>query len=150
MIRYSLGCDNGHGFESWFPSASAYDAQRERKLVLCPVCGSARVDKQIMAPQVARADKRPGRSKRPAARQEVALMSPDEHELRRKLAGLRAELVKNSDYVGDRFPEEARAMHDGEIEHRSIWGEASPEEARALAEDGIEVAPLPPKLEDRN
>lgn len=149
MIRYSLGCDNGHGFESWFPSSGAYDSQRRRGLVSCPVCGSAEIDKQLMAPQVTRTDRRP-EGRKPPAKQEVALMSPDEHDLRRKLAGLRADLVKNSDYVGDRFPDEARAMHDGEIEHRSIWGEATPEEARALAEDGIEVAPLPPKFEDRN
>ena len=57
MIRYSLQCENGHEFESWFASSDAYDKQVKRKLVSCPACGSAKVEKAIMAPRLARTDK---------------------------------------------------------------------------------------------
>jgi len=78
------------------------------------------------------------------------MISPQERELRQKLKALRDHLTKNAEHVGARFPEEARKMHYGEIEHRSIYGEASPDEAEALHEEGIEFHPLPVLPEDRN
>jgi hypothetical protein len=80
----------------------------------------------------------------------VAMISPQEQEFRQKLKALRDHLVQNAEHVGPRFPEEARKMHYGEIEHRSIYGEASPEEAKELHEEGIEFHPLPVLPEDRN
>ncbi|BBF91331.1 DUF1178 family protein [Blastochloris tepida] len=155
MIRYALRCEGGHAFESWFPSFEAYEQQRQRGLVACPLCGSAKVEKQLMAPSVVRAG-RAGPAI-PAAvpeaappAQPVALMSPQDQELRAKLQALRTHLTENSDYVGPGFADEARRMHAGESVHRSIWGEATAEDARALAEDGIEVVPLPPAFEDCN
>jgi hypothetical protein len=73
----------------------------------------------------------------------VAIMSPQERELRKKLKELREHVTRNADYVGPRFPEQARKIHYGEVEHRSIYGEASPDEAKALHEEGIEFHPLP-------
>ena len=161
MIRYSLHCENDHDFESWFASSDAYDKQVKRKLVTCPVCGSAKVEKAIMAPRLARTDKQ--RSPMPEAppapipapvvpeqKAPVAMLSPQEREFRQKLKALRDHLTKNAEHVGSRFPEEAREMHYGEIEHRSIYGEASPDEAEALYEEGIEFHPLPVLPEDRN
>ena len=156
MIRYTLRCDRDHSFESWFQSSSAYDAQIKRKLVSCPVCGSAKVEKAIMAPRIV---SKKGRDKAPApvetpaeptASESTSLMMAQERELRAKIRELRDHIVKNADNVGERFPNEARAMHYGDKEHRPIYGEASPDEARSLIEEGVEVAPLPTLPEDRN
>ena len=156
MIRYTLRCERGHGFESWFQSSSAYEAQEKRKLVNCPVCGSAKVERAIMAPQIVSKKGRESAPPAPAASTEVAaptstpLMMAQERELRAKLKELRDHIVKNADNVGERFPNEARKMHYGDIEHRPIYGEASPEEARSLIDEGVEVSPLPVLPEDRN
>jgi hypothetical protein len=158
MIHYSLHCENGHEFESWFASSDAYDKQLKRKLVTCPVCGSAKVEKAIMAPRLKRTDKgRPAMPEPsppppapPESKAPVAMISPQEREFRQKLKALRDHLTKNAEHVGPRFPEEARKMHYGEIEHRSIYGEASPDEAKELHEEGIEFHPLPVLPEDRN
>jgi hypothetical protein len=159
MIRYALACDQAHEFESWFPSSDAYDAQRKRGLLACPVCGSEKVEKQIMAPRLARTDREPAGipSAAPApavpeapAPQPMALISEKERELRAMLKALREHVQKNADHVGNRFPEEARRMHYGEIEHRSIYGEATPIEARELIEEGIEIHPLPIIADERN
>ena len=149
MIRFSLVCDREHGFESWFRDSAAFDDQAERGLLSCPVCASVKVSKAIMAPQVARKD----RTAVPAAaptRQQVALMSPEEAALRAKVKELRAMLTENSDYVGDRFADEARRMHEGELEHRPIYGEAKIEDVRSLIEDGVDIHPLPTLPDERN
>jgi len=168
MIRYALVCEKGHAFESWFADSAAYDKQAKRGLVVCPQCGAAKVEKAIMAPRLATSKKRKAQApaaeapvaEAPAAEAPaapaaeapapVAMVSPQEREFRAKLKELRDHLVKNADHVGSKFPEEARKMHYGEIEHRSIYGEASPDEAKALVEEGIEVHPLPVLPEERN
>jgi hypothetical protein len=169
MIRYALACDQGHAFESWFQNSAAYDKQVKRGLINCPVCNSAKVEKTIMAPRLTGTKKR-GRAMVPATptpeapapaavtpaaatpdvSAPVAMMSPQERELRSKLKELREHLTKNADYVGQKFPEEARKMHYGEIEHRSIYGEASPDQAKELHEEGIEFHPLPVLPDERN
>ena len=152
MIRYTLNCDKGHTFESWFANSAAYDKQAKRSLIACPVCNSAKVEKAIMAPRLGRSETAdespaptpaPAPAARPAPPSPVAIMSPQERELRKKLKELREHVTKNADYVGPRFPEQARKIHYGEIEHRSIYGEASPDEAKALHDEGIEYHPLP-------
>ncbi len=163
MIRYTLHCAKGHYFESWFANSAAFDKQKKRGLVTCPMCGSAKVDKAIMAPRLGRADAakiEPPQLPAPSAptppnatvgsmpavapgKTPVAMMSPQERELRQKLKELRDHVTKHASYVGARFPEEARKMHYGEVEHRSIYGEASPEDAKELNEEGIEFHPLP-------
>ncbi|MGI8526068.1 MAG: DUF1178 family protein, partial [Pseudolabrys sp.] len=142
MICYTLACERGHSFESWFADSAAYDKQAKRRLVSCPVCGSAKVGKAIMAPRLASAGKREqARPEAPAPAPEktpVAMISPAEQEFRQKLREVREHLTTNADNVGAKFPEQARKMHYGEIEHRSIYGEASPKEAKDLSEEGIE------------
>ena len=162
MIHYNLRCDKGHAFESWFQSSSAYESQEKRKLVNCPVCGSAKVERAIMAPQIVSKKGRAGAERTStepaaAATAEAAvpaastpLLMAQERELRAKLKELREHIVKNADNVGERFPNEARKMHYGDIEHRPIYGEASPDEARALIDEGVEVTPLPVLPDDRN
>ena len=157
MIRYNLRCDAGHAFESWFQSSSAYESQEKRKLVSCPACGSTKVERAIMAPQIVNKKKDPAEpapaisaSTDVAAPTSTPLMMAQERELRAKLKELRDHIVKNADNVGERFPNEARKMHYGDIEHRPIYGEASPEEARSLIDEGVEVSPLPVLPDDRN
>jgi hypothetical protein len=156
MIRYNLRCERGHAFESWFQSSQAYETQEKRKLVNCPSCGSAKVERAIMAPQIV-SKKSPDRAAPAHAPATEAttpastpLMMAQERELRAKLRELRDHIVKNADNVGERFPVEARKMHYGDIEHRPIYGEASPEEARSLIDEGVEVSPLPVLPDDRN
>jgi hypothetical protein len=161
MIRYTLVCERQHNFESWFANSAAYDKQVKRGLVGCPICGSIKVDKAIMAPRLGRSGKpidmpqAPPEAPAPAAAPAeapapVAMMSSQEREFRSKLKELRDHLTRNAENVGRKFPEEARKMHYGEIEHRSIFGEASPQEAKDLHEEGIEFHPLPVLPDERN
>jgi hypothetical protein len=174
MIRYALVCDKHHEFESWFANSAAYDKQVKRGLVTCPSCGSAKVEKALMTPRLARSRSTslqgaPARSPEPLQEKEtpaqqpaaaapdaapgpapVAMMTAQEQELRKKLRELRDLLVKNAENVGSRFPEEARKMHYGEKEHRSIYGVASAQDAEALHEEGIAFSALPVLPDDRN
>jgi hypothetical protein len=157
MIRYNLRCERGHAFESWFQSSAAYESQEKRKLVGCPSCGSVKVERAIMAPQVVSKKGREAARPEPAvvpaeaaSSESTPLMMAQERELRAKLRELRDHITKNADNVGERFPNEARKMHYGDIEHRPIYGEASPDEARALIDEGVEVSPLPILPDDRN
>ena len=160
MILYNLICEKSHEFESWFPSSAAYDKQAKRGLISCPSCGSAKVEKAIMAPRIigkkgrGRATPPPEPASTPAPEAApsgpTSLMMAQERELRAKLKELRDHIVKHADNVGERFANEARAMHYGDKEHRPIYGEASPEEAKSLIDEGIEVSPLPTLPEDRN
>jgi len=162
VIRYNLICDQRHEFESWFQNSAAYDKQAKRGLVSCPLCGSSKVEKAIMAPRLARKDNStpiiaPAEAapSAPAAAPveaptPVAMISPQEREFRKKLKELRDHLTANADNVGKKFPEVARKMHYGEVEHRSIYGEASPKDAKELHDEGIEFHPLPVLPEDRN
>jgi hypothetical protein len=164
MIRYNLVCAKGHEFESWFAGSAAYDKQARRGLVECPLCGSTKVEKALMTPRLAgtrksmpAASDAPGPAApgpvvpaAPEPQAPVAMISPQEQELRTKLRELREHLVKNAENVGQQFPEEARKMHYGEKEHRSIYGTASPDDAKALHEEGIAFAPLPVLPDERN
>ncbi|MFV0491290.1 MAG: DUF1178 family protein [Pseudorhodobacter sp.] len=137
MIHYSLKCAEGHGFESWFRSASAFDSLVAAGQVVCPSCGSTRVEKAPMAPALSSGQEADG-TRQP----EAALNSPTDPRAE-ALAALRREVEKNSEYVGGSFAYEARAMHSGEKPERSIHGEARADEARALLEDGVPILPLP-------
>jgi hypothetical protein len=153
MIRYNLRCEKGHTFESWFQSSVAYESQEKRKLVSCPSCGSVKVERAIMAPRIVSKKGREAAApatEAAAASESTPLLMAQEVELRAKIKELRDHIVKNADNVGERFPNEARKMHYGDIEHRPIYGEASPEEARSLIDEGVEVSPLPVLPDDRN
>jgi hypothetical protein len=141
MIKYALGCAEGHSFESWFPDSAAYEQQRKRGLVACPECGSTRVEKAIMAPAVRGVERAAGE---PQA-------GPHKDDSRRHardmVARIRREIEANTDDVGAKFPEVARAIHLGDEPRRGIRGRASIAEAKSLIEDGVEVMPMP-MLED--
>ena len=150
MIKYTLVCEQRHEFDSWFASSTAYDKQEKRGLISCPTCNSSKVEKAIMAPRLSGTRKRRRAAAETPAAAPVAMLSPQEQELRTKLKELRDHITKNADYVGKKFPEEARKMHYGETEHRSIYGEASIEAAKELSEEGIELHPLPVLPDEQN
>ena len=148
MIVYELACAQGHRFEGWFASGEEFARQRERSLVTCPICDDAHIERipsaRVSVPK-GEAPKAEVSKPAPAApAQQVASGLPAE-----MVAKLR-ELVKQTENVGRRFPEEARKIHYEEVPPRPIRGQASPEEAQALNEEGIEFAPLPPFLVDES
>jgi hypothetical protein len=155
MIVYDLKCRKDHVFEAWFPDSASFSAQAEAGKVVCPVCGSKKVSKALMAPAVlkgkgADAPAAPGQDSAEAAPRDRAAASPaaladseKAGELRRLLRELRDHVEKNCDYVGENFAEEARKIHYGETDPRGIYGETSETEAKELQDEGIEVARVP-------
>ncbi len=158
MIRYALICDNAHEFESWFASSAGFEDQVRRGFVTCPICNSAKVERAVMAPNVARTDPNVARtdlgSKAPepaaeasapaaAAPAPVALMSEKEKAFREMVTALHRHVSENAEHVGKRFADEALKIHHGEAEERAIYGEATPDDARMLHEEGVDFLPLP-------
>jgi hypothetical protein len=142
VIKYSLNCDNGHGFEAWFKNGEDYETQKKRGFLECPVCGSSNVSKSLMAPSVATSRKREERA--------VTVSNARQQEIMGKMRELARELKKNSDNVGEKFAEEARKIHFGETDPRAIHGQATSEEVSELLEEGVEFMPLPDLPEDMN
>lgn len=148
MIVFDLKCTTGHVFEAWFGSTDDYEGQKTKGLVSCPMCGDTDIGKAVMAPAVA-----PKGNQRPEPRAVEGQVMPDAQphailpeqakEMLAALAQLQAKVEESCDYVGDRFADEARAIHHGESEARGIYGVTSLEEAKALHEEGVPVAPLP-------
>ena len=133
MISFDLKClAQGHVFEAWFGSNEDYEAQRERGLVACPLCGSQELEKAPMAPSVG------AKGNRQDAPSPAAMK-----KLMADLAAAQKQVLADSEHVGDRFPDEARAIHLGEAEARAIHGRASPADAAELREEGVPIAPLP-------
>lgn len=144
MIQYTLKCDQDHRFDSWFQSGEAFDKLKAAGMVVCTVCGSTNVEKAIMAPRV-----RPARTastqSEPSSEQPSAApsLSTPTNETERAISELKRKIEANSEYVGQNFADEARAMHEGDSPERAIHGEAKPEEAKKLIEEGVPVLPLP-------
>lgn len=142
MIKYTLKCRNGHRFDSWFASASAFDTLTVGGHVSCVMCGDTKVDKAIMAPHVSTTRDVVARGDTSPAAPETAVRAGSE-AMAKALAEMRNHVEKNATYVGGGFAKQARAMHLGDAPERAIWGEANLSEAKALIEDGVPVAPLP-------
>lgn len=147
MIRYDLMCEQGHAFDGWFSDSAAYDKQAQAGLVSCTVCGSAKVEKQLMAPGI------PAKSNRKVeARRQTMVAAPDPRlqAMMSMVREMRKHVEANAEYVGSQFAEEARKIHYNETEKRGIYGEATPDDTKALIEEGIDVHPLPRLPEDTN
>ena len=141
MIRFALVCSQAHEFEGWFRDNADFDRQQKHNMVCCPVCETQSVGKALMAPSISTS----------RSQEKVTLAMGDEQ--RRIMTEMRAMTQKmkaGADYVGDKFADEARKIHDGDADVRGIYGEATNEEARALIEDGIDFMPLPSFPEDHN
>jgi hypothetical protein len=156
MILYRLRCAKGHEFDSWFKDSKTYERQEKKSLIGCAVCGTAKVERALMAPRIgktgkdavpqAAAETAPEAPAAPSAEQQQQMAALAKHmpkELREALLKVRAEVEKNCEHVGDKFADEARKIHYGESDKRGIYGETSDEEAEALAEEGIEFGRLP-------
>jgi hypothetical protein len=156
MILFDLNCGQGHRFEGWFRDGAAFEHQAAAREIVCPVCGDTAVKKALMAPAVAtrrgRAEPVPAAAEERPDRDTFTPQQPaegrtavhaQEADLPQLLRRMRRYIERNFDHVGPRFAEEARKIHQGEAEKRSIYGEATPEESRALREEGIEVAEIP-------
>lgn len=159
MIVYRLSCSKGHAFEGWFSTIAAFDEQSAAGKLLCPLCNSRKIVKAPMAPALSSSV---GEGKKTATPMRVQMPAPSAvpmpapqateelHKMRQFMTGLRKYVEQNAEYVGPKFPEEARKIHYGESEERHIYGEASLEEAADLVEEGIDVAPLPPDVNEAN
>jgi hypothetical protein len=155
MIHYDLRCGDGHAFDGWFKSSTTFDAQAKAGLIECPVCAGTSVSRALMAPRLHKGAAAPAEPAPAQAKVEPskAVAAPDAmavggapalpDQVRAVLQRIRAEVEQKCDYVGTRFAEEARAMHSGESQRRSIYGETTPDQAEALAEEGIEIARIP-------
>jgi hypothetical protein len=143
VIRYTLRCDQAHEFEGWFRSSADYDKAHKKGATECPMCGSRKVEKALMAPAVSGTDK---------GAETVRLAAPDPREtaFREMLKALRKHVTENAEYVGNRFADEARKIHYDEAEARGIYGEATRDEAESLAEEGIGFHPLPVLPDEHN
>ena len=137
MIKYNLICRHDHDFEGWFSSSSDYEIQRKKRLVQCPYCGSAKVEKAIMAPNVSTSRKKDAIASK--HKEAMAIMN-------KAAQTIRTEIEEKCDYVGDKFADEARAIHYGEKEERAIYGKATAREAKDLHDEGVGIAPLPDVL----
>ena len=146
MISFDLKCANSHVFEVWFRSSADYEAQSNAHQIMCPNCGDTQVSKAVMAPAIAA---KSNRRAAPPARQETVPMAanpaiqPEQVQaLMQAIAKAQAAALSESQWVGDKFADRARAMHYGEAEQSIIHGTANPQEARAMMEEGLPVAPL--------
>jgi hypothetical protein len=141
MIKYSLICSEKHEFEVWFSNSSDYDAQKSKLLISCPYCSSTKIEKGIMAPNIASSRKR-----------EKTAMEKNRNlsDLNSVIGKLRQHIKEKFEYVGDKFPEEARAIYYGEKEERKIYGEASLDEAINLQDEGISLSAIPQLASPKN
>ncbi len=159
MIRYALQCRQDHGFEAWFRDSEAFDQQSEAGQISCPTCGRAEVRKAVMAPAVRRSTTKASTPEPPSMPVPLptaaeALPAPIVDEtfarVRDVLREIHAKLKRDATDVGPAFPEQARAIHDGEAAPRAIYGTATQDEVKALVDDGIGILPIPVLPDDRN
>jgi hypothetical protein len=139
MIKYNLKCENNHNFDAWFSDSSNFEEQNKKNLILCPKCNSTKIEKNIMAPNIG------------SKKQSYTNALKTEKNYEKIIKNVRKHVEKNFEYVGDKFADEARAIHYGEKEEREIYGETSVEEAVDLIEEGVNVSPIPgvdPKLKN--
>jgi hypothetical protein len=138
MIAFDLKCAKGHVFEAWFASSRVFERDAKAERVECPMCGNAKVEKAPMAPNIAAGRGREAPA--PAAPDPLAARRAEAFRMLRELQG---RIERDFDHVGERFADEARKIHHGEVDKRAIYGSATPEESEALSEEGIEFGQIP-------
>lgn len=147
MIRFSLKCQKSHEFEAWFRNSVAFEEQSLNQKVICPHCGSTKVSKALMAPGIATSKSKQQRADSSESRQMAKML---DSQYRDSVKKIRQHIIENSEYVGDRFAEEARKIHYGEDDERGIHGEATKEDVEDLVDEGIDVIPIPENPDDKN
>ena len=148
MIHYDLRCSHDHAFDGWFKDSAAFERLAKRGMLECPQCGDTKVERALMRPAVGKREREslpvPVPAPQPPPEPPAAVAGgPMPAHMRAMQQRMRSEVEKNCDYVGPQFAEEARKMHRGESDKRSIYGETSPEQAEALADEGIEFSRIP-------
>ena len=141
MIRYDLVCENEHFFESWFKDSKSYQKHLDANEIVCPECDSSNISKSLMAP---------GIPKKTNTKNSNVIANSSSKSINDAIRKIRDEIKKNSEYVGDQFPEEARKIHYNEAEMRSIYGKASKKEITELADEGIDIIQIPEIPDDKN
>ena len=139
MIKYSLECNQSHTFDAWFSDSLNFEKQNKNNQISCPNCSSLKIKKSIMAPSI------------PSKNYKSNLLNEKKDKVEVVLSKVRKHVEDNFDYVGDKFADEARSMHNGEKEEREIYGETTIEDAVDLIEEGVNVKPMPgvdPKLKN--
>lgn len=145
-MKFTLHCDNAHDFEAWFRSNEDYETQARRGFVECPICGSSKVQKALMAPRIAT-----GRAK--DERKQAVMVAAGQalqREMMEKMRQITKHVKAHADDVGERFPDEARKIHYGETDPKPIYGTAAPDEVEELIDEGVEIMPLPDLPEELN
>jgi hypothetical protein len=145
VIVFDLQCGGAHVFEAWFASSAAYEEQRARGLLVCPVCGDGDVGKAVMAPNVGAKGNSRSSPVPEASTAGSAAEPPSPAAIKaamQAIAGMQAKMLEKSEWVGRAFADRARAMHAGEADPAPIHGQTTRAEAEALAEEGVPVAPL--------
>ena len=132
MIKYTLNCNNGHQFESWFSNSASFEKLQKNRLLECTVCLSKEVEKSLMAPRIT-----------PDSVEKRETLISAQTALEKEIKALKRKIKTTATDVGETFTIEARAMHYGEKEEKPIIGKATLNEARDLAEEGIPFVPLP-------
>ncbi|MFP6713204.1 MAG: DUF1178 family protein [Rhodospirillales bacterium] len=146
MILYDLRCSQGHKFEAWFKDSGSYDKQAKRGDVECPVCSDTSVEKAIMAPRLSSSTRKKGLehdtpiSRGPHSDERASEVA---REILDVVGKVQRHVEENCDYVGDKFADEARAIHHGDSEERGIYGEATKSEVEDLLDEDIPVMPVP-------
>ena len=141
MIRYDLVCENEHFFESWFKDSKSYQKQLEANEIACPKCNNSNISKSLMAP---------GIPKKTNTKNGNVIANSSSRSINDAIRKIRDEIKKNSEYVGDQFPEEARKIHYNEAEMRSIYGKASKTEITERVDEGIDIIQIPEIPDDKN
>lgn len=156
MISFSLHCAKDHEFEAWFGSSDDFDRQKDEGLLSCPMCGNEEVKKSLMAPNVStsKSDDVPiqqAETKNDDGKStHLAGINEAQKKLLPAMRELRSKLLESAEDVGNKFGEEARKIHYGEADARSIYGKTDAEDAAKLVEEGIEFVPLPELPDDKN
>jgi hypothetical protein len=140
-MKFTLRCANDHEFESWFGGNDAYEKLVAANGIVCPECGTTDVEKALMAPRLSASAKKGGQEVLPPEKGVAAM--PVEARVREALRQLQRTVEENSDYVGDRFADEALRIHHGETEARNIYGEATRDEHEKLSEEGVDFHTIP-------
>ena len=132
MIKYTLTCNDGHQFESWFSNSDSFEKLKKKGHLECAVCSSKEIEKSLMAPRII-----------PNSSKKKGTLISAQSALEKEIKALKNKIKKTARDVGEDFPAEARAMHYGEKEEKPIIGKTTLEQAKDLAEEGIPFAPLP-------
>ena len=131
MIKYSLSCDCGKKFDSWFSSSSEYENLQKKKLINCIFCESSSVKKSVMSPNLL------------SKTNKIDSKTKFQKDIKKQIIGFKKFIEKNCKNVGEDFPREARSIHYDKKKSQGIYGKATPKETAELIDEGIEVATIP-------